>query len=523
MAHTDFPVPVLTAEAMRAADATTIDDLGVPGFTLMESAGRAAVAAMQARYGNLAGQRVTCFCGKGNNGGDGLVVARTLLAHGARVRVVVLAEAAEMSDDAAKNYRLLEAFAETLPAQITLETLNDDDLDAYAGADVFVEALLGTGLTSELREPILSLVQWLNAQPQPTVALDLPTGLHTDTGRVLGAAVTADLTVTMGALKTGLLLGAGTKHAGQVEVAEIGIPAFALEAQRQQHRGCAQRTTDAWVKRHLPTRGAEAYKYSVGLALVVAGAPDFTGAPVMASEAAARAGAGAVVCGCPASIRDLLAAKLTEVMPLALPMQDDGLHPQKAIAKLRDRLDQAKALLVGCGLGRAKPTQAFVRNLLLTTERPTVIDADGLFALDDAWLREHGTDRWLLTPHAGEFKRLAGDDADLTDRIRTAQKYAARWRVVLLLKGQPSIIAHPSGEAFVCGTGNPALATAGTGDVLAGLCVGLLAQGLAPLAAAACAAHLGGAAADRYVEQHPPHTLVATDLLAQLPHAWHAL
>ncbi|PSQ79773.1 MAG: bifunctional ADP-dependent NAD(P)H-hydrate dehydratase/NAD(P)H-hydrate epimerase [Bacteroidetes bacterium QS_8_68_15] len=532
--------PLLSPEAMRAADAFAIDDFGVPSRVLMEAAGRASADHVAATYGPLEEQTVAVFCGKGNNGGDGLVAARRLLALGAgRVRVVLAAGTEDLSDDAAPNLRLLERWNdETGGGRLSLVAFDTlAQLGAQTPADVHVDALLGTGLTSELREPIRSLVGWINEQPAPVVALDGPTGLHAGTGAVLGRAVHADQTVTMAARKTGLTLGEGPIRAGRVEVAEIGIPAFALRRPADEGRpGCARLTTDAAVASWLPERAHDAYKYSVGLALVVGGAPGMTGAPVMSASAAARAGAGYVQCACPAGAQHTLNAKLTAITTTALPVESDdddegdGLKPRAALDALGGALDKAGGLLVGPGLGRADGTQRFVRRLLEKTgggpdETPVVIDADGLNALADRpddWFAQHSRGRWVLTPHVGEFKRLAGTgDVDLSDRLRTAQDYARRWQCVLVLKGMPSVVSGPAGRAYVCGAGNPALATAGTGDVLAGLTAGLLAQGTPPLESAAAALHLGGAAADRYVARRAARSLTAPDLVGELPPLLH--
>lgn len=510
--------PVLTAEAMREADRRTIDDLGLPGFTLMETAGRAAADAIERVFGPMAGRRVACYCGKGNNGGDGFVVARVLHTRGASVRVVALSDPGEMSDEAARNGQILEHLADDRLALARFESLSQ--IAAFRPADLHVDALLGTGLTSELREPLAGLVDWLNEQTQPTVALDVPTGLHSDHGAVLGTAIEAALTVTMGAYKAGLLLGEGPQRAGRVEVAEIGIPRFVLAEQVAAHEGCAWRPTDATVAAWLPRRAADAHKYSAGMALVVAGQRGMTGAAAMAATAAARSGAGYVTCACPETAQPTLAAKLTEIPTLALPTgPGGGLDSGGARHVLAERLEKARALLVGPGMGRHPATQQFLLDLLEHTELPTVVDADGLNALAAAphVLARHAQGRWILTPHAGEFRRLADDGADLADRIRTATHYARRWNAVLVLKGSPSIAAGPDGTAFVDPTGSPALATAGTGDVLAGLCTGLLAQGLAPLRAAVCALYLGGAAAARYAETRHAPSMLASDLLDQLP------
>ncbi|NBC16000.1 MAG: NAD(P)H-hydrate dehydratase [Bacteroidetes bacterium] len=520
--------PVLSAEAMREADRVTIEDIGLPGFTLMESASRGAAARIAERYGPMEGLRVTCLCGKGNNGGDGLAVARLLHARGASVRVVAMSGPEAMSEDAAHNWSLLTTLAEhEADNGLSLHRFDGlPQLAAFPTPDLYVDALLGTGLTSDLRQPIARLVPWLNDQPAPTVALDVPTGLHTDLGVPLGDAVVADATVTMAALKTGLLLNDGPEYAGDVDVVDIGIPAFVLKRVCRTYDGCGWWPTDATARAWWPRRARDAYKYSAGLALVVGGAPGMTGAPSMAALAAARIGAGYVQCACHEAIAPTLATQLTTIPSLALPGHPDGgIAPEAGLDVLRDRLNQAQALLVGPGLGRHPNTEAFVLRLLRHTDLPLVIDADGLNALADApeVLQNHAQGRWILTPHAGEFKRLAGPAVDLQDRLRTAQEYAERWNSVLLLKGTPSLVATPDGTVYVNGTGNAAAATAGTGDVLAGLCVGLLAQGLLPERAAVTALHLGGLAADAYAATHHPSSMIATDLLDLVPDVLHDL
>jgi NAD(P)H-hydrate epimerase len=513
--------PVLTAEAMQAADRFTIEDYGIPSFTLMEAAGRGCAEVIRAEYDPVDGAAVVVLCGKGNNGGDGLVVARRLCAFGAQVHVVLTSEPDALSEDAAHNLSLLRQLQEQVgTGQLTIDVLNTlghlTETANRLGPRLYVDALLGTGLTSALREPIRSLVDWLNDRPGPAVAIDVPTGLHSDTGAVLGAATEAVQTITMAAPKVGLYVGEGLQHAGTVTPVDIGIPAFALD-RAAQTSGCARRTTDAAVQSWWPGRASDAYKYSVGTAMVVGGSPRFTGAPTMAAQAAARSGAGYVTCAGPASIQDTLAGHLPSVPILPLPEAKEGLSSEAANRIVDERAD---ALLVGPGLGRTADTARFVERLIETVEQPLVIDADGLNALADmeADWTAHASPNWILTPHAGEFRRLAGD-VDLTDRVRVVQEHARQWDVVLLLKGSPSIVAGPDGTTYLGSTGTPALATAGTGDVLAGQCVGLLAQGTDPLPAAATALHLGGAAAQRYADTRDPRTMTAPDLVDELPRA----
>lgn len=519
----DLLHPVLTAAEIREADRLAIESFGIPGFTLMETAGRAAAGVINRRFGIDSRKSIVCFCGKGNNGGDGLVVARVLHAMGARVHVYVLGEKDELSVDAAKNLDLLEKTAgEAGGDRIRIEKIESASrLPVGDSVHLYVDALLGTGLENDLREPIRGLVDWLNERLEPVVALDIPTGLHSDTGRILGTAVHADVTVTMAAMKAGLLINEGVDCAGDVEVVEIGIPGFLIgRVMAYDGKGGVYGSTDKAVSACIPRRGRQVHKYSVGLALVVGGSPGFTGAPVMASMAAARAGAGAVVCACQEQVQSLLAGKMTEVMTLALPeSKGKGIDPQRAMDTIESRLKQARALLVGCGLGRNPDTAEFVRNLVVHAGIPLVIDADGLNALSGHMdlVEKHADGNWILTPHAGEFERLAGEKVDLTDRIGVARAYASRWNCVLVLKGMPSLIARPDGTVIVGAEYNAALATAGTGDVLAGLCTGLLAQGLDPFSAACLAVHLGGKAARRYASQRGLQSMMALDLLDELP------
>lgn len=513
-AHFDGFEPVLSTEAMRAADRRTMEEFGLSGFVLMETAGREATRVIEEHFGQMAGRSVLVLAGRGNNGGDGLVVARALHARGARVRVVTLASDDQATDETARNLRLLRAIADH-DAQLAVDAFEGFGQIEGARADLVVDALLGIGVTGALREPVRSLARWVNAQPAPVAAMDVPTGLNSDTGEAAEDAVRAALTVAMGALKPGLLFGAGPEHAGEVVAVDIGLPPHLVrEAVRME--GSALRITDTAVAALLPRRARDAHKYTAGRVLAVAGSLAFPGAAVMASQAAARAGAGAVVCCTPERARPLVAAQLTEVMTAPVPDTAEGTFAEAALDALLERAGAADAVLVGCGIGKNAETQRLVRRLLPQLGGPVVVDADGLNALagNTEILTEHAAGRWVLTPHLGELRRLAGtDDLPTHDRIRLAAAYAKRWNAVLVVKGMPSVIAAPDGRAFVAGAGNAALATAGTGDVLAGMTAGLLAQGLAPAEAAVCALHLGGRAADRYAAAHAPRTLLATDLL----------
>ncbi len=345
----------------------------------------------------------------------------------------------------------------------------------------------------------------------------MPTGVDATTGEAADGAVRAAVTVAFGAIKTGAVVGAGAVLAGRVVVAEIGVPEAEIEAAAAAHRA-----SDAWVSATLPRRAADAHKYSAGRAVAVVGSRAYTGAAVLASTAALRAGAGAVVCCTPASAQPTVDAHSAEVMVEACPETSSGALTLAAFDAITDRMAAADAVLVGCGLGRAPETARLVRALLRRAAVPVVLDADGLraFAGHTAALAERsGGTPLVLTPHLGELRALVGDDRyDPADRISAVRDLAARWNAVVLLKGMPSVVGAPDGRVFVGPPGTPALATAGSGDTLAGTIVAFLAQGLGPAEAAVCALHVGTAAA-RLAGGPTGAGVVASDLVARLPAA----
>ena len=519
--------PLLTTDGMRAAEAATIERWGIPARVLMETAGRAAADAVADLLGGSGqvraspagslgaqGMRVAVLCGPGNNGGDGFVVARTLHARGAVVHVLA-AEAGQEGADRRENRLLAERLAGDRLCLVASP-------EALSGPfDAVVDAVLGTGATGALRPAIAPLAAWINGQHAPVVALDVPTGVDATTGEAADGAVRAAVTVAFGAVKTGAVVGAGAALAGRVVVAEIGVPEAEIEAAAAAHRA-----TDAWVSATLPRRAADAHKYSAGRAVAVVGSRAFTGAAVLASTAALRAGAGAVVCCTPASVQPTVDAHSAEVMVEACPETSSGALTLAAFDAITERMAAADAVLVGCGLGRAPETARLVRALLRRAAVPVVLDADGLraFAGHPAALAERAAGAPLvLTPHLGELRALVGDDRYDPDgvaggRIAAVRDLAARWNAVVLLKGMPSVVGTPDGRVFVGPPGEPALATAGSGDALAGTVVAFLAQGLGAAEAAVCALHVGTAAARR-AGGPTGAGVVASDLVAHLPGA----
>ena len=461
----------MTPSEMAEADRRTIA-AGTPGDVLMDRAGRAVAWAVRRRLDGVYGRRVVVVCGKGNNGGDGLVVARVLAGWGCRVDVVKLADP---------------------PDAATLERM-------IARADVLVDAMYGTGFTGALDGAAAVIAA--RSVDLPTVAVDIPSGVDGQTGATSGAAVDAVATVTFAARKPGLVFEPGRSHAGTVYVADIGIDVGPVTLGLTEPRDVR-----GWLLDH--ERPADTNKWQAGV-LVVGGSGGMTGAPRLVSEAAMRAGAGIVWCGLPGHEAAARAGG-SEIIAKALPATDDG-----ALAGLDDLLssvDRFRGLAVGPGLGTADPTRAAVRELMAKVAKPVVLDADGLnaFAGDAATLAERPGPT-VLTPHDGEYARLAGEPVG-TDRVDSARRLAALTGAIVLLKGPTTVIAAPDGRATLNVTGGPELATAGSGDVLSGIIAGLIARGLTVFEAAAAGAFIHGRAGDR-----SGHTgLIASDLIAALP------
>jgi len=504
-------LPLLSSAGMRAVDAATMGDWDIPGRVLMESAGRAAADEIASRY-PIGGRRIVVLAGTGNNGGDALVVARLLWSQGADVRVVALpTESSE--GDRAENLTLLNRLAASSDRLTFTERLAD--------ADLVIDGLLGIGATGDLREPVKSLCAWANRQPAPIVALDIPSGLDATTGAAPEGAIRASLTVTMGALKTGLVLRDGPQHTGELVTVEMGFPPRLV-----MEHATAWRATSAWVGQHLPRRAHDAHKYSVGRAACVVGSRRYTGAAVLSTKAAYRAGAGAVVACTPRSARAVVDAQNPEVMVRAYPDTERGTLTLESHDRIAKHLRASDAALIGCGLGSADPTRVLIRDLARHAPCPLVLDADGLgaFTGHSDTLRER-TRPLLLTPHLGEYRRLIGDD-DVTPEnlVETVREAAARWNAHVLLKGMPSVLGTPDGRVIIGPPGRPALATAGSGDVLAGILVGLAAQGLSLEEAAVCGMHLGTAAVDTWATMNglaPEQAtgLMASDIVDALPRA----
>jgi hydroxyethylthiazole kinase-like uncharacterized protein yjeF len=509
---------LVTADEMRLLDRATIESGHASGEMLMERAGLGLVEAMERHYGSLLAMRVLVLCGTGNNGGDGFVAARHLAGRGADVRIGLLGDAGRVSGDARLHFTRLAAAglrADVVTTEADLERL----LVARDEWDFALDALLGTGARGAPEDLIAAGVNALRDLDDAgtfVVAVDMPTGVHADSGAIARRAVRADLTVTFGLPKRGHFLYPGRAFVGALEVVDIGLAPDAVAAASLP----VSLATAPAMARLLPARDPRAHKGSVGRVLVVGGSVGLTGAVALAARAALRCGAGYVRAAVPRSLNDILEGKLTEEMTLPMPETAERTLALAAMELLLARAADSDAVALGSGLSRHHEAAETARRMAAECEHPLVIDADGLNAFEghaDAIGR--GPAARILTPHLGEMRRLTGLEPGAIEarRIDVAREWAQRWRSVVVLKGAPTVTASPEGSATVNSSGNPGLATAGTGDVLTGVIVALVAQGLSPYDAARLGAYLHGMAGDLAAGEKGQAGMVAGDVLESLP------
>jgi NAD(P)H-hydrate epimerase len=512
-------LPVFTGDEMRQVDRRAIEELGIPGATLMENAGRGAAEAILAVYPELSrGRRaVTIVCGKGGNGGDGFVVARHLRRRGVDVHVLLTTPPREISGDAGLKLAALRR-ARVRPVPI-------DDVDvaaaALAGSTLIVDALLGTGFRGPATGVVARMIEAINASGRPVVALDIPSGLSADGGQPDGPAIRATLTVTFAGLKRALCGSPGLDRAGSVVTVPIGVP------EAEVGRGITTFLLEREdIARHFPERPREAHKGTYGRLLIVAGSRGKTGAAALAARAAMRSGAGLVTAATAESQQAIVAALVLEAMTEPLPetpARTIGLAALEPVTKLAGDRD---AVAIGPGLGLEAETLTLARTLAQDLTCPMAIDADALTALAGhvPLLRTARGPR-CLTPHPGEMARLVGATvADVQrDRIAVTRDLATRAGVHVVLKGATSVIGSPDGRVVLNPTGNPGMASGGTGDVLTGILGAFLARRLAPDVALACAVYLHGAAGDAAARRVGQEALVASDVIEGLPEAFASL
>ncbi|MEW6672987.1 MAG: NAD(P)H-hydrate dehydratase [Thermodesulfobacteriota bacterium] len=506
---------LVTASEMQAMDRRTIETFGLPGRLLMENAGRGAAQFLLKTFPGLTGKKVAVIAGRGNNGGDGFVIARCLFQKGVTVRVFLLAKSKAVAGDAAANLKLLK------PLGIPVDEIPDGSAfkkhqTAMRHQDIWVDAILGTGLKSDVDGYFKEIIDFINSLGRPVFSVDIPSGLDSDTGHPRGACIRAHSTATFGFAKIGHMLFPGATYTGKLQIIDIGIPdPVAAEV------GPAQQLLTADMIRSLfVPRAPDAHKGTTGHLLVLAGSPGKTGAAAMTAMAAMRAGAGLVTLGVPKSLNPILETQVLEAMTAPLPETIDALFAESACDRIQDLLSDKRCMVFGPGVGISPEIESLLRRILPTLNVPMVIDADGLnnLAADVGMLKTAGAPV-IVTPHPGEMARLTGASVReiQADRLGCARKFSKKYKLHVVLKGARTVIAHPDGKVYVNPTGNAGMASGGMGDVLTGVIGGLLTQGYTPEAASHMGTYLHGAAADHLAEQMGPVGYLAGDVMNVIP------
>jgi len=508
-------VKVVTVDQMKAIEQRSAD-AGVSWQELMENAGLATALEVKRYVKDVVGLSILVLIGPGNNGGDGLVIARQLHDWGAQVHVYLCTN---RSDDD-PNLALIQKCNIS-----TTEAGSDKDLsvldDVLLYADVVIDSLLGTGRSRPIDSALKDVLDKVcTAATEDSdivlVAVDLPSGLDADSGACDPACLHVDLTVTLGYPKAGFFAFPAWDHLGELIVVDIGL------VEELADDITTEIITPWWVGDSLPNRPADANKGTFGKLMVIAGSINYVGAAYLACQSAMRVGTGLVTLATPKTLQPMLAAKLVEATYVPLPESEAGIINPDASDVIKQQIAGYDALLVGCGMGQHDSVKEFVKGLLLSSKIkiPVIVDADGLNILAQIpnwWQKLNGD--VVITPHPGEMARLIGIKVEdvQKDRIEFARKYATQWNVMIVLKGAHTVVVAPDGEVKLSTVANPGLASAGTGDVLAGCIAGLAAQGLNPFAAAVCGVYLHADAGEAVAEQLGDTGMIASDLLSVLP------
>jgi len=508
---------VATAEEMQELDRKAIETYRIPGIVLMENAGRGAADVISNSFPEIHKKKIAIIAGKGNNGGDGFVIARYLLNQGIYVRVYLLTDPKGLRGDAETNFSIFHRMkGEVISVPSSKDYIKvKRDLEKF---DILVDGIFGTGLDAEVRGYYREVIDHLNTLQRPIVAIDIPSGLDANTGKPLGTAIRASLTITFGLPKIGLLIPPGLDYVGKkVKVIDIGIPKRLVEEEKIPTYLLEKEEIQKCLS--IP-RNPDTHKGDYGHLLVIAGSVGKTGAAVMACQAALRMGAGLVTLAIPKSLNAILEMKLTEVMTEPLPETPKQTLSLRAFSTIVRLCENKRAVIIGPGLGTLKETQSLILKLVRTLDLPIVLDADGLTALATQPKTLPIKNRSLmLTPHPGEMARLIRSQVKqvLEDRVGLSRNFSQSQHVHLILKGHPTLITTPKGEVYINPTGNPGMASGGTGDVLTGMIGGLVCQGFDILSSLQIAVYLHGMAGDEGAQEMGEKSLIATDIIEKIP------
>lgn len=505
-----------TSKEMQLIDKKAISEYGIPGIVLMENAAIQAIKEIEAGYGDLTKKRVTVVAGKGNNGGDGLAIARHLINRGTKIIVYLLAEDSSIEGDALINLKIFKKMGGKIYDSGSFDLKAMETVISHS--HIIIDAIFGIGLSTDVKGFYADVISLINSAGKPIVSVDVPSGISADTGKVLGAAVRADLTVTFGLPKIGLLIYPGAEYAGKLKIVDISIPGGMMEIESIQ----ANLLTIEEMRGAVTERAADSHKGSFGHVGVIAGSIGKTGAAAMTSLASLKVGAGLVSLAVPSSLNQILAQKLTEVMTFPLPEGKEGFLGNRAEERIIEFLADKDVVAIGPGISTDKETQGLIRRLVKRISIPMVIDADGINAFVGYTdiLKDIGIPI-IFTPHPGEMASLLGiNPSDVQDdRIGISRRVSTEYNIYLLLKGARTIIAEPSGAIYINPTGNPGMATGGTGDILTGIIAGLIAQRLDISSAVRFGVFLHGLAGDLAAKEKGEAGMIAGDLLDMIAEA----
>lgn len=507
---------VVTADQMQELDRKAIEIYHIPGIVLMENAGRKAAEVILDTFPEIQKKRIAIIAGKGNNGGDGFVIARYLLNQGIPVKVILLTDPTSLRGDAQTNFNIffrMKGEVIPVPSSKDYQKLKRD-LEKF---DLLIDGIFGTGLDAEVRGYYREVIDHLNTLKKLIIAIDIPSGLDANNGRPLGTAIRASHTITFGLPKVGHLASPGLNYVGEVKVVDIGIPKRLVEEEKIQTYLLEKEEIRKWLS--IPRR-PDTHKGDYGHLLVIAGSVGKTGAAAMACQAALRMGAGLVTLAIPKSLNAIMEVKLTEVMTEPLPETPRQTLSLRAFNTILRLCENKRAVIIGPGVGTLKETQTLILKLIKTLDLPIILDADGLTALATQPKILPAKNRSLiLTPHPGEMARLIQSTSKEVqeDRIGISRNFSQSNHVHLVLKGYRSLIATPKGEVFINPTGNPGMASGGTGDVLTGMMGGLICQGFDILPSLQISVYLHGMAGDQITREMGEKSLIASDIIGKLP------
>jgi len=521
----NLTMKLVTSSQMRNIDKKTIEGIGILGLELMEKAGKGTALVAKEMLGGPENKAVVIFCGGGNNGGDGFVVGRHLSQWGAQVEFFLTAKRNEVRGDAKTN--LEKAVDLDLPI---VEILKKEGVPSRIKADLIVDALFGTGFTGEIGGYVKDVVEKINTSGIPILSVDIPSGLHADTGEFSGPCIKATRTATIALPKIGHFFFPGKEMSGKTSVMDIGVPQSVVDEEKIN----LNLITEEEVRQMIPKRTGDAYKGTCGRVVLIAGSTGMTGAAVLASLSCLKAGAGMAILGTPKTLNEIMEMKMTEVMTKPLPdVRKKGALALRGLGEIRELLKWGECSAIGPGLGLHFETIELVQRLVSKLKMPAVIDADGLNALaKDVSILKECEAPLILTPHIGELSRLnrVPTSEIAKDRIRYASEFAKEYNCVLVFKGAPTIISEPGGQTYVNPTGNAGMATAGSGDVLTGIIVGLLAQMLMLnkgkeirkiMVDSACAGvFIHGLTGDLAKDEKGEMGMIAGDMMEQIPAAF---